>query len=30
MRISVPVNQGSFAERYQLGFGSDWEVEFEK
>ncbi len=30
MRISVAVNQGSFAERYQLGFGSDWEVEFEK
>ncbi|MBN1372843.1 MAG: SAM-dependent chlorinase/fluorinase [Anaerolineaceae bacterium] len=30
MRISVAVNQGSFTERYQLGFGSDWEVEFEK
>jgi len=30
MRISVALNQGSFAEFYQLGFGSDWEVEFEK
>ena len=30
MRISVAVNQGSFAERFELGFGSDWEVEFEK
>lgn len=30
MKISVAVNQGSFCERYNLGFGSDWEVEFEK
>ncbi len=30
MRISVAVNQGSFCERYHLGYGPEWEVEFEK
>jgi S-adenosylmethionine hydrolase len=30
MRISVAVNQGSFCERYQLSYGSDWQVEFAK
>lgn len=30
MMVSVAVNQGSFSKRYDLGFGSDWEIEFEK
>ncbi len=30
MRISVAVNQGSFAEIFKLGYGPDWRVEFEK
>lgn len=30
MKISVAVNQGSFSKRYNLSFGLDWEVEFEK
>jgi S-adenosylmethionine hydrolase len=30
MRISVAVNQGSFCERYNLNFGPEWEVAFEK
>ncbi|WP_075075078.1 SAM hydrolase/SAM-dependent halogenase family protein [Longilinea arvoryzae] len=30
MKVSVAVNQGSFARRYDLGYGPDWEVEFEK
>lgn len=30
MKIAVAVNQGNFCTRYDLGFGSEWEVEFEK
>lgn len=30
MKIAVAVNQGSFSKRYNLGFGPDWVVEFEK
>jgi S-adenosylmethionine hydrolase len=30
MKIAVAVNQGSFSKRYNLGFGPEWEVEFEK
>lgn len=30
MRIALAVNQGSFIERYQLGYGLDWQVEFTK
>ncbi|NMC54157.1 MAG: SAM-dependent chlorinase/fluorinase [Chloroflexi bacterium] len=30
MRVSVAVNQGSFSERTHLGYGPEWQVEFEK
>ena len=30
MKIGVAVSQGSFSERYNVGYGSDWEVGFEK
>lgn len=30
MKISVAISQDSFSERYNLDFGPDWEVEFEK
>ncbi len=30
MRISVAVNQGSFSEEYNLGFGPDWKVTIKK
>lgn len=30
MKVSVAVNQGSFAQLYDLSYGPDWEVEFEK
>lgn len=30
MRIGLAVNQGSFCQQYGIGFGSDWQVEFEK
>jgi S-adenosylmethionine hydrolase len=30
MLVSVAVSQGSFSELYQLNFGPDWEVKFEK
>lgn len=30
MKISVAINQGSFAQHFNLGYGPDWEVEFEK
>ena len=30
MTIALSVNQGSFCERYQLGYGSEWQVEFSK
>lgn len=30
MRVSVAVNQGSFCERFGLGYGPDWEVLFER
>jgi S-adenosylmethionine hydrolase len=30
MTIALSVNQGSFCERYQLEYGSDWKVEFSK
>lgn len=30
MLVSVAVNQGSFAEIYRLGYGPEWEVEFER
>jgi len=29
MRVAVAVCQGSFAERYRVGYGPDWKVEFE-
>jgi hypothetical protein len=29
MRVSLAVSQGSFIERTQFGYGSDWQVEFE-
>jgi S-adenosylmethionine hydrolase len=30
MKVSVAVNQGSFSKLYNIGFGHEWEVEFEK
>jgi S-adenosylmethionine hydrolase len=30
MKVSVAISQGSFCQRYNLDFGPDWEVEFEK
>jgi S-adenosylmethionine hydrolase len=30
MKIAVAVNQGSLCERYNLHYGPEWEVEFEK
>lgn len=30
MRVSLAVSQGSFIERTKFGYGSDWQVEFEK
>ena len=30
MTIALSVNQGSFCERYQLGYGAEWQVEFSK
>lgn len=30
MMVSLAVSQGSFSERYNLDFGPEWEVEFEK
>jgi S-adenosylmethionine hydrolase len=30
MRVSVAVNQGSFCERFGLGYGPEWEVVFER
>lgn len=30
MLVSVAVNQGSFCEKYELGYGPEWEVEFKK
>ncbi|MEI7885345.1 MAG: SAM-dependent chlorinase/fluorinase [Clostridia bacterium] len=30
LKISMAMNQGSLAESYHIGWGSDWEVEFEK
>jgi hypothetical protein len=30
MKVSLAVNQGSFCERYNLDFGPDWEVEFNR
>jgi len=30
MRVSLAISQGSFIERTKLGYGSDWQVEFEK
>ncbi len=30
MKISVAVNQGSFSKRYNLSYGPEWAVEFEK
>jgi S-adenosylmethionine hydrolase len=30
MRVALAVNQGSFSERYQLGYGPDWQIEFSK
>jgi S-adenosylmethionine hydrolase len=30
MKIAVAVNQGSFCKRYNLAYGHEWEVEFEK
>jgi S-adenosylmethionine hydrolase len=30
MNIAVAVNQGSFWKHYNLGFGPEWDVEFEK
>ena len=30
MRVALAVNQGGFSERYQLGYGPDWQIEFFK
>jgi S-adenosylmethionine hydrolase len=30
MRIGLAVNQGNFSEHFQIGYGAEWEVEFEK
>ena len=30
MKVALAVSQGSFCERYNLDFGPDWEVEFNK
>ena len=30
MQVAVAVNQGSFCEHFQIGYGAEWEVEFEK
>lgn len=30
MRVAMAVVQGSFSDAYQLGYGSDWQVEFSK
>jgi len=30
MKVSVAINQDSFSKRYNIGYGSDWKVEFEK
>ncbi len=30
MLVALAVNQGSFCERYQLGYGPDWQTEFSK
>jgi len=30
MRVALAVNQGSFSERYQIGYGPDWQIEFSK
>ncbi len=30
MKVALAVSQGSFSERYNLDFGPDWEVEFNK
>jgi S-adenosylmethionine hydrolase len=30
MKIALAVNQGSLADRFQLSWGSDWEIEFAK
>lgn len=30
MKISLSVSQGNFAEKYNIGYGSDWTVEFSK
>ncbi len=30
MMVALAVNQGSFSERYQLGYGPDWQIEFSK
>jgi S-adenosylmethionine hydrolase len=30
MKVSLAISQGSFSERYNLNFGPNWEVEFEK
>jgi len=30
MRVALAVNQGSFSERYQIGYGPDWQIDFSK
>jgi len=30
MMVALAVNQGNFSERYKLGYGPDWRVEFSK
>lgn len=30
MRVAMAISQGSLAQKYNLGFGPEWEVEFEK
>ncbi len=30
MRVAVAVNQGSFCQQYDMEYGSDWQVEFQK
>jgi S-adenosylmethionine hydrolase len=30
MKVALAVNQGSFSERYKIGYGPEWRVEFSK
>jgi S-adenosylmethionine hydrolase len=30
MKVAIAMNQGNFKEKYNLGFGPEWKVEFKK